>query len=104
MLAHSRRKVLHFNVTENAAARWTAQQSIEAFPWRSAPKYVLRERDAIYGGVFQKRLTAPLNVSREILQESRDVEAIRNGASSAPLACSDLAGADQGAAKATLYC
>jgi transposase InsO family protein len=56
VLAHSRRKVLHFNVTENPTAQWTAQQIIEAFPWDSAPKYLLRDRDAIYGGVFQKRL------------------------------------------------
>ena len=104
MLAHSRRKVLHFNVTENPAARWTAQQIIEAFPWSSAPKYLLRDHDAIYGGTFQKRLHGALNLSREILQESRDVEAIRNGASSAPSACSDFTGADPGAAKATLYC
>jgi putative transposase len=56
VLAHSRRKVLHFNVTENPTAQWTAQQIIEAFPWDSAPKYLLRDRDAIYGGAFQKRL------------------------------------------------
>ena len=79
MLAHSRRKILHFNVTENPAARWTAQQIIEAFRWSSAPKYLLRDRDAIYGGAWQSGFTAPLNVSREILQESRDVEPIRNG-------------------------
>jgi putative transposase len=56
VLAHSRRKVLHFNVTENPTAQWTAQQIVEAFPWDSAPKYLLRDRDAIYGGAFQKRL------------------------------------------------
>ena len=33
VLAHSRRKVLHFNVTENPTAQWTAQQIIEAFLW-----------------------------------------------------------------------
>jgi putative transposase len=56
VLAHSRRKVLHFNVTENPTAQWTAQQIVEAFPWDSAPKYLLRDRDAIYGEAFQKRL------------------------------------------------
>lgn len=56
VLARSRRKVLHFNVTENPTAQWTAQQIAEAFPWDSAPKYLLRDRDAIYGGVFQKRV------------------------------------------------
>jgi transposase InsO family protein len=56
VLAHSRRKVLHFNVTENPTAQWTAQQIVEAFPWCSAPKYLLRDRDAIYGEAFQKRV------------------------------------------------
>src|ERR1700680_4164606 len=62
MLAHSRRKVLHFNVTENPAVGWTAQQIIEAFPWSSAPKYLLRDHDAIYGGTFQKRLHGALQL------------------------------------------
>src|SRR2546422_4917939 len=56
VLAHSRRKVLHFNVTEKPTAQWTAQQIAEAFPWDSAPKYLLRDRDAIYGEAFQKRV------------------------------------------------
>ena len=37
---------------------WTAQQIVEAFPWDSAPKYLLRDRDAIYGETFQKRIRA----------------------------------------------
>jgi hypothetical protein len=56
VLAHSRRRVLHFNVTENPTVHWTAQQIVEAFPWDSAPKYLLRDRDAIYGGEFRKRI------------------------------------------------
>src|SRR6266851_525427 len=56
VLEHSRRKVLHFNVTENPTAQWTAQQIVEAFPWDSAPKYLLRDRDAIYGRAFQRRV------------------------------------------------
>jgi len=58
VLAHSRRRVLHFNVTANPTAQWTAQQITEAFPWDSAPKYLLRDRDAIYGGEFRKRIHA----------------------------------------------
>jgi transposase InsO family protein len=58
VLAHSRRKVLHFNVTSHPTALWTAQQLVEAFPWDSAPKYLLRDRDAIYGGEFRKRIHA----------------------------------------------
>ena len=58
VLGHARRKVLHFNVTESPTALWTAQQIVEAFPWDSAPKYLLRDRDAIYGETFQKRIRA----------------------------------------------
>jgi len=37
---------------------WTAQQIVEAFPRETAAKYLLRDRDAIYGGAFQKRIRA----------------------------------------------
>lgn len=56
VLAHSRRKVIHFNVTENPTAEWTGQQIVEAFPWNSAPRYLLRDRDSIYGSAFQRRV------------------------------------------------
>jgi len=56
VLAHDRRKVLHFNVTEHPTAQWTAQQPIEVFPWETAPKYLLRDRDAVYGEGFQRRV------------------------------------------------
>jgi putative transposase len=56
VLAHSRRRVLHFNVTENPTAQWTGQQIVEAFPWDCAPRYLLRDRDAIYGSAFQRRV------------------------------------------------
>jgi hypothetical protein len=50
-LAHDRRRLLHFNVTEHPTAAWTAQQIVEAFPEATAPKYVIRDRDRIYGAV-----------------------------------------------------
>ncbi len=56
VLAHHRRRVLHFNVTANPTARWTAQQMIEAFPWDPPPKYLLRDRDGIYGQTLRKRV------------------------------------------------
>ncbi len=56
VLAHERRKVVHFNVTEHPTAQWTAQQLVEAFPWDTAPKYLLRDRDAVYGDWFQRRV------------------------------------------------
>ena len=49
VLCHNRRRVVHFNVALNPTARWTAQQIVEAFPWGTAPKYLLRDRDGIYG-------------------------------------------------------
>jgi transposase InsO family protein len=55
VLAHERRRVLHINVTDTPTAQWTAQQLVEAFPWETAPRYVLRDRDAIYGAVFSSR-------------------------------------------------
>ncbi len=56
VLAHARRQVIHFNVTENPSAEWTGQQIVEAFPWDSAPKYLLRDRDAVYGSAFERRV------------------------------------------------
>ncbi len=56
VLAHDRRRVLYFNVTEHPTAEWTAQQLVEAFPWESPPRYLLRDRDAIYGNQFRKRV------------------------------------------------
>jgi putative transposase len=56
VLAHDRRKVLHFNVTDHPTAQWTAQQVVEAFPWGTAPKYLLRDRDNVYGERFQRRV------------------------------------------------
>ena len=56
ILLHENRKIVHFNVTANPSAEWTAQQFVEACPWDSAPKYLLRDRDGIYGKVFQSRV------------------------------------------------
>ena len=56
VLAHDRRRVLHFNVTAHPTAEWTAQQIVEAFPFDSVPKYLLRDRDRIYGYEFRKQL------------------------------------------------
>jgi transposase InsO family protein len=58
VLSHARRRILHFNVTAHPSARWTAQQLREAFPFASPPKYLLRDRDSIYGLEFQHVLQA----------------------------------------------
>ena len=52
VLEHERRRVVHFNVTEGPSAQWTGQQLVNAFPYSSAPKYVIRDRDKIYGANF----------------------------------------------------
>jgi hypothetical protein len=52
ILAHERRRVVHFNITEHPTAQWTAQQVVEAFPWDEVPRYLLLDRDRIYGGSF----------------------------------------------------
>jgi putative transposase len=53
VLAHDRRRVVHFNVTEHPTAEWTAAQIVQAFPWDKAPRYLLRDRDSIYGAAFR---------------------------------------------------
>ena len=52
VLSHERRRVVHFGVTEHPTQEWTMQQMREAFPWDQAPRFVLRDRDAIYGRDF----------------------------------------------------
>ena len=58
VLAHDRRRVLHFNVAAHPTAEWTAEQLLQAFPWDSAPSYLLRDRDGIYGEYFRERVRA----------------------------------------------
>ena len=52
VLSHARRRIVHFAVTEHPTQQWILQQLREAFPWNQAPRYVLRDRDAIYGQQF----------------------------------------------------
>jgi hypothetical protein len=56
ILAHERRRIVHLHVTEHPTAQWTAQQVVEAFPWAEAPRYLLRDRDGIYGAYFRQRV------------------------------------------------
>lgn len=48
--------MLHFNITTNPTTAWTAQQIVEAFPWKGAPGYLLRDLDRIYGAYLQHRV------------------------------------------------
>jgi len=56
VLRHHRRRIVHFNITMHPTARWTAQQITEAFPYDTVPKYLIRDRDGIYGNFFQQRV------------------------------------------------
>jgi putative transposase len=56
ILAHERRRVVPFNITEHPTAPWTAQQVTEAFPWDEAPRYLLRDRDRVYGASFRQQV------------------------------------------------
>ncbi len=58
VLAHERRRVLHFAVTDAPSARWAGQQIVNAFPYATPSKYLLRDRDVTYGAEFTKRVTA----------------------------------------------
>jgi hypothetical protein len=55
VLSNERRHVIHFNVTDSPTTFWTGQQIVEAFPWDTASKYLLRDRDRIYGNDFVRR-------------------------------------------------
>ncbi len=56
ILAHDRRRILHFNVTAHPTAEWTGQQLREAFPFDHFPRYLLRDRDAIFGKDFREQV------------------------------------------------
>src|SRR5215471_7562716 len=58
VLAHERRRILHFAVTGHPTAEWTAQQMRKAFPWDTVPRYLLRDRDRIFGQEFVKQVKA----------------------------------------------
>ncbi len=58
VLDNARRKILHFNVTDSPSAVWTGQQIVEAFPWDTAPQFLLRDRDGIYGRKFRRRVAS----------------------------------------------
>ncbi|MCJ7630295.1 MAG: hypothetical protein MUO50_18120, partial [Longimicrobiales bacterium] len=58
IMSHDRRRILHFNVTTSPSAQWTAQQVVEAFPYETLPRFLLRDRDKIFGSTFVRRVRA----------------------------------------------
>ena len=67
--AHDRRRIVHFNVTGHPTAEWTAARIVQAFPWDQAPRFLLRDRDSIYGVAF-RALVKSLDIS-EVLTAFR---------------------------------
>ena len=65
VLAHDRRKVVHFSVTDSPTANWTGQELVNAFPFRTAPEFLLRDRDKIYGENFRRRV-AGLGIEEKV--------------------------------------
>jgi len=53
-----RRDLVWVSVTTNPTAEWVARQITEAFPWNEAPRYMIRDRDRIYGAIVTRRLRA----------------------------------------------
>jgi len=53
ILSHDRRQPVHFAVTSHPSAEWTAQQLLQAFPWDTAPRFLVRDRDGNYGRMFR---------------------------------------------------
>jgi transposase InsO family protein len=58
VIGHGRRQLLWFAVTRHPTAEWLAQQIVEAFPWDTAPRYLIRDNDGAYGQAFTNRLRA----------------------------------------------
>ena len=56
VLGHGRRQLLWFAVTRHPTAEWLAQQIVEAFPWNTAPTYLVRDNDGAYGQAFTRRI------------------------------------------------
>jgi putative transposase len=61
ILSHERRRIVHINVTTSPTAKWVAQQLREAFPFDRAPRYLIRDRDGIFGEAV-RRCLASLNI------------------------------------------
>ena len=57
VISHQRREVIHFHVAEHPTAQWTAQQIVGAFPYDTVPRYLMRDRDGIYGDYFRQRIS-----------------------------------------------
>jgi len=66
LLDNARRRIQHFNVTESPTAVWIGQQIVEAFPWDTAPRYLIRDRDGKYSIDFDRRV-ASLDIEQVLI-------------------------------------
>jgi putative transposase len=66
ILGHARRRVVHVNITEHPTAPWTAQRVVDAFPWDEAPRYLLRDRDRVYGASVRQRVR-PMGIEEIVI-------------------------------------
>ena len=66
VLAHNRRRILRFGVTAHPTVEWTVQQLRYAFPWETAPGYLLRDRDRIFGTEFVRAGASDGNQTRAV--------------------------------------
>ncbi len=69
VLHHERRRIVHFGVTANPTADWVAQQITEAFPWDTSPRYMIRDRDSVYGAAV--RVTVKAMDTEEVVTAPR---------------------------------
>jgi transposase InsO family protein len=83
---HARRELVHLNVTAHPTAAWVWRQLIAATPWGHQPRYLLRDRDAVYGRDFVPRarrfgiepLLTPIRAPRANAVAERLVGTLRN--------------------------
>ena len=85
-ITHARRELVHVNVTASPTTGWIWQQVIEATPWGRQPRYLLRDRDAVYGGDLVQRarrlgiqtLLSPVRAPRANAVAERVIRTLRN--------------------------
>jgi hypothetical protein len=78
IVGHGRRQLLWFEVTRHPTAEWLARQITEAFPWASAPAYLVRDNDRAYGHVFRSRVRPWVFATGRSRLDRRGKMAMRN--------------------------
>jgi hypothetical protein len=79
ILHHDRRQILWLGVTAHPTAEWISHQLTEAYGWKVAPRYIIRDRDAVYGDVVIRRLRAMSIRDRPTAPRSVKGRSVRSG-------------------------